>query len=168
MDFFCQSIIAGIPLRGCVSSGFALMDSNKSIYFGTPLVEAARGEPARKALGISFGKSFNNHHPVYNDYFIPFWDFIKTNDPKSKFISPMVLDWPRYWRISPDFKDFSFADCIKKMNTNPDFSEYYDNAISFFDFSNEHENWYEEINRDGISDIIDYYKNTEEWFKSVT
>ena len=30
MDFFCQSIIAGIPLRGCVSSGFALMDSNKS------------------------------------------------------------------------------------------------------------------------------------------
>ena len=97
MDFFCQSIIAGIPLRGCVSSGFALMDSNQSIYFGTPLVEAARGEPARKAIGISFGKSFNNHHPVYNDYFIPF------------------LDWPRYWRISPDFKDFSFANCIKKM-----------------------------------------------------
>ena len=168
MDFFCQSIIAGIPLRGCISSGFALMDSSKSIYFGTPLVEAARGEPARKALGISFGKSFNNHHPVYNDYFIPFWDFIKTNDPKSKFISPMVLDWPRYWRISPDFKDFSFADCIKKMNTNPDFSEYYDNAISLFNFSNGHENWYEEINRDGISDIIDYYKKTEEWFKSVT
>jgi len=28
--------------------------------------------------------------------------------------------------------------------------------------------WYEEINRDGISDIIDYYKKTEEWFKSVT
>lgn len=168
MDFFCQSIIAGIPLRGCVSSGFVLMDSSKSIYFGTPLVEAARGEPARKALGISFGKSFNNHHPVYNDYFIPFWDFIKTDDPKSKSISRMVLDWPRYWRISPDFKDFSFADCIKKMNTNPDFSEYYDNAINFFDFSNEHENWYEEINRDGISDIIDYYKKTEEWFKSVT
>ncbi len=114
MDFFCQSIIVGIPLRGCVSSGFALMDSNKSIYFGTPLVEAVRGEPARKALGISFGKSFNNHHPVYNDYFIPFWDFIKTDDPKSKFISPMALDWSRYWRISPDYKDFSFADCIKK------------------------------------------------------
>ena len=166
--FFCQSIIAGIPLRGCVSSGFALMDSNKSIYFGTPLVEAARGEPARKAIGISFGKSFNSHHPVYNDYFIPFWDFIKTDDPKSKFISPMVLDWSRYWRISPDFKDFSFADCIKKKNTNPDLSEYYDNAISLFDFSNGHENWYEEINRDSISDIIDYYKKTEEWFKSVT
>ena len=80
----------------------------------------------------------------------------------------MVLDWPRYWRISPDFKDFSFADCIKKMNTNSEFSEYYDNAINFFDFSNEHENWYEEINRDGISDIIDYYKKAEEWFKSVT
>lgn len=80
----------------------------------------------------------------------------------------MVLDWPRYWRISPDFKDFSFADCIKKMNTNPDFSEYYDNAISLFNFSNGHENWYEEINRDGISDIIDYYKKTEEWFKSVS
>lgn len=55
-------------------------------------------------------RCFLNHHPVYNDYFIPFWDFIKTDDPKSKFISPMVLDWPRYWRISPDFKDFSFVE----------------------------------------------------------
>ena len=54
------------------------------------------------------------------------------------------------------------------MNTNPDFSEYYNNTISFFDFSNGHEHWYEEINRDDISDITDYYKKTEEWFKSVT
>lgn len=46
MDFFCQSIIEGIPLRGCISTGIAMMDQYKSIYFGNPLVEAARGEPA--------------------------------------------------------------------------------------------------------------------------
>ena len=77
MDFFCEAIIAGIPLRGCISSGFATMDSNRAIYFGTPLVEAARGEPVRKSLGISFGKSFSNYHPVYNDYFIPFKDYFR-------------------------------------------------------------------------------------------
>lgn len=167
MDFFCQATISGIPLRGCVSSGFATMNSDESIYFGKPLVEAARGEPARKSLGISFGSSFNNYHPVYNEYFIPFLDYIKEHDPKSKFISPMVLDWPRRWRESPEFKDHSFIECINKINTDPAYSEYYDNTIRFFNFSNEHRNWSEEIDRTGIKDILDYYQRTKDWYESV-
>lgn len=31
------------------------------------------------------------------------------------------------------------------MNTNASFSKYYDNAIKFADFSNEHHDWYDEI-----------------------
>lgn len=75
--FFCQSIIEGIPLRGCISTGIAMMDQYKSIYFGNPLVEAARGEPAQNTLGVAFGKSFNNYHPVYNKYYIPYLGHIK-------------------------------------------------------------------------------------------
>jgi hypothetical protein len=77
MDFFCQSIVAGIPLRGCISTGLAVMNPYKSIYVGSPLVEAARGETAQNSIGVAFGKSFNNSHPVYNDYFIPYLDHIK-------------------------------------------------------------------------------------------
>lgn len=165
MEFFCQAILAGIPLRGCLSTGMALMDQEKSIYFGNPIVEAARGETAQDALGIAFGRSFNNYHPVYHDYFIPYLSHMKPNSNKTEFLSPMVLDWPRYWRHSPDFKDYSLVEYINKMNTDPNFSKYYENAIEFVQFSERHENWSDEINREGMGDIIDFYKRAIEWYK---
>jgi len=167
MEFFCQAILAGIPLRGCLSTGMALMDQDKSIYFGNPLVEAARGETAQDAMGIAFGRSFNNYHPVYHDYFIPYLGHMKQDQNKTKFLSPMVLDWPRYWRHSSTFKEHSLVDCIKKMNTNPVFSKYYDNAIQFVEFSEKHENWSDEINREGMGDILGFYKRAIEWYENT-
>ena len=167
MEFFCQGILAGIPLRGCLSTGMALMDQEKSIYFGTPLVEAARGESAQDAMGIAFGRSFSNYHPVYHDYFIPYLGHMKQDQNKTKFLSPMVLDWPRYWRHSSTFNQYSLVDCIKKMNTNPAFSKYYDNAIKFAEFSEKHENWSDEINRENMGDILGFYKRAIEWYESV-
>lgn len=166
MDFFCQAIVAGIPLRGCISTGLAIMDSYKSIYLGAPLVEVARGEAAQNSLGIAFGKSFNNSHPVYNDYFIPYTDHMKDNNRKN-FLSPMVLDWARYWRESPDFKDYSLSDCINKMNKDSQHTMYYDNAIKFFEFSAKHKSWSHELDRSGIKDITDYYEKAKAWYESV-
>lgn len=167
MEFFCEAVRAGIPLRGCVSTGMATMDKNQSIYFGRPLVEAARGEPAQNSIGVAFGRSFNNYHPVYNRYFIPYLGHVKENDKKAEFLSPMMLDWPRFWRGHYEFKDLSATECINKMNTDPAFSGYYDNAVKFVNFSEQHENWPEKINRDGITDIIDYYDRVKAWYKSV-
>lgn len=167
MEFFCQAIFAGIPLRGCLSTGMALMDQEKTIYFGDPIVEAARGETAQDAIGIAFGKSFNNYHPVYHDYFIPYLGHMKSNSNKTKFLSPMVLDWPRYWRHSPDFKEHSLVEYINKMNTDSNFSKYYENAIKFVEFSEKHENWSDEINRDGMGDILDFYKRATKWYKNT-
>lgn len=92
MEFFCEAIKVGIPLRGCISTGMAIMDKHQSIYFGPPLVETARGEPAQNAVGVAFGRSFNNYHPVYNRYFIPYLRNIKENDKRADFLSPMMLD----------------------------------------------------------------------------
>lgn len=165
MEFFCQSIVAGIPLRGCIGTGLAIMDQDKSIYLGAPLVEVAKGEKAQNAVGIAFGKSFDNSHPVYNDYFIPYLDHIK--EEKKRYLSPMMLDWARYWRESPEFRNFSLKECINKMNTDSTFSSYYDNAIKFFEFSAKHENWASELKRENIKDITDYYDNAKEWYESV-
>lgn len=85
MEFFCKSIKAGIPLRGCIATGMATIDKTNSIYFGRPLVEAARGEPAQNSIGVSFGKSFNNYHPIYNRYFIPYLGHMKDPDSKTSF-----------------------------------------------------------------------------------
>lgn len=165
MDFFCQAIIEGIPLRGCISTGLAVMDNNKSIFFGNPLVEAARGETVRNSIGICFGKSFNNHHPIYNDYFIPYLNYIK--EKNSEHISPMMLDWARYWRNTPNYNKYDFYRCVNKMNKNSNFSYYYDNAIKFFDFSKKHQQWFNEINRENMKDIIDYYERVKNWFNNL-
>ncbi len=166
MEFFCNAVVEGIPLRGCVSFGKATMDSSNDIYFGESLVEAARGEPSRKSLNISFGKSFNNYHPIYNDYFIPMFDYIK-NDSKANFLSPMILDWPRFWDELPIFQKYSFEDCIRKMDSNPNFSEYYDNAIQMYKFSKKHRNWSKEINRDNLKNIVVFYDVGREWYNLV-
>ena len=166
MDFFCQSIMAGIPLRGCISTGPAVMNPQKGIYVGSTLVEAAKGETAQNALGLAFGKSFNNSHPVYNDYFIPYRGHIK-HGKYAKFLSPMVPDWARYWRETPEYKDYDLTSLINKMNKNEEFSSYYDNAIKFVEFSEKHENWSKEFNRDGICNIIYYYNKAQKWYESV-
>lgn len=167
MEFFCQSIIAGIPLRGCISTGFAMMDPYKSIYFGSPLVEAARGEPAQNAIGFAFGKSFNVYHPVYNDYFIPYLGHMKLGDKRTDFLSPMVPDWPKYWRQHFRQEDYCFSDCISRMNSNPSFSSYYDNVLKFFEFSDKHTDWAKEIDRTDIRDINDYYDRVKRWYKAA-
>lgn len=169
MDFFCQAIVDGIPLRGCIGTGLAIMNQDKSIYLGEPLVEVAKGETAQNALGIAFGKSFNNSHPVYNDYFIPYLAHIKDEKESKncKYLSPMMLDWARYWRESPNFNKYSLKNCINKMNKNPAASFYYDNAIKFFEFSSKNEKWSLEIKRDEIKDITDYYDRVKEWYENV-
>ena len=166
MDFFCKAISKGIPLRGCISTGPAIMNKYNSTYLGKPLVEAAKGETAQNSLGIAFGKSFNNYHPVYNDYFIPYLSHIKKNK-NSKFLSPMLLDWARYWRNNAEFSNIDLINCINMMNKKPEFSSYYDNAIKYVKFSKEHDKWYDDIDRDGINDILDYYRKTKEWYNSV-
>ena len=56
----------------CVATGLAKMDTQRSIFVGSTLVEVARGEAEQNAIGFAFGQSFNNSHPVYNKYFIPY------------------------------------------------------------------------------------------------
>jgi len=53
------------------------------------------------------------------------------------------------------------------MNTNTEFAKYYDNAINFFEFSENHKNWYNELNRDGVTSILDYYEKTKNWYDKI-
>lgn len=167
MEFFCQAVKAGIPLRGCISTGLATMDKHRSIYFGRPLVEAARGEPAQNGLGIAFGRSFQHYHPVYSRYFIPYLGHIKANNPKAEFLSPIMVDWPRFWRGHPEFRNLSAPSCIQKMNQNAAFSSYYENAIAFSAFSQQHENWTEKITWEGIASMEDFFRQARAWHESV-
>lgn len=166
MDFFCEAIIAGIPIRGCISSGRAIMDCYNQNFIGKALVEAARGEPSRKALNISYGKSFNNYHPVYHHFFIPYKSDLKNSS--DSWVCPMVVDWPRYWRANERFSNIDFYQCIAKMNTDPSFSDYYENTVQFWEFSRNHSDWADEIQSDEMTTINEYYKAIDEWLDKVS
>ncbi|MEE3333865.1 MAG: hypothetical protein VZR54_06255 [Ruminococcus sp.] len=163
MEFFCSALYAGIPLRGSISTGLATMDKFRDIYIGKPLVEAAKGEPERKSIGITYGKSFCHYHSLYNDFHIPFLSHTKNGFDSVKYLSPMAVDWPRYWRTHPEFSKESIENCIMKMNHKEQFSYYYTNAIDFSKFSERHQNWSQEVNWEGITDIFDFYDRAKQW-----
>lgn len=54
-----------------------------------------------------------------------------------------------------------------RMNTTPAFTDYYDRGIRFAEFSKAHENWTEEIDRNGITDIVDYYDRVKAWYRAL-
>lgn len=164
-EFFCQSIISGIPLRGCIATGLAKMDINRSLFVGSPLIEVAKGELEQNSIGVAFGKSFNNYHPVWNRYHIPYSKHKKTpNEPNSN-LSPMLVDYPRYWREKYPERDF--IQLVTQMNTDPSFSHYYDNAIDFYKFSKENKEWYANIKKGQINNILDFYDRINCWLATV-
>ncbi|HEX3558851.1 MAG TPA: hypothetical protein VHU19_06595 [Pyrinomonadaceae bacterium] len=63
-SLMCEALRAGLPLRGALALGDAIMDKSARTYLGEPLVEAARLEKAQQWVGLSFGRSFTSRRGV--------------------------------------------------------------------------------------------------------
>ncbi len=161
MSFFCEALKQGIPLRGCVSTGQAYFDEKNKIYIGKALVEAVSGESARRYMGIDFGISFNDFHPIYNKYFIPNPLKINKNEEHTSMFS---LDWARYWRIN--YKEDDCYDIVNNMCKDSNYKEYYDNTLKFYEFSEKNENWSLEMHNAPINNMDEYIEKIKEWVKS--
>lgn len=162
MDFFCEALNQGIPLRGCISTGEAYFDEKKIIYIGKPLVESVRAESARQYVGIDFGNSFTKFHPLFNKYFIPNIISVRKNE---NFSSEFSLDWARHWRKK--YKENNCIEIIKKMrNENETYSIYYDNTIKFYEFSKNNENWAAEVNKGNFGKMDEYIEYVKKWLKA--
>lgn len=162
-EIFVEAIKKRIPLRGAISRGKAIMDNEKRIYLGKPIVESARLEPLQNWIGISLGYSCEILYPSEAACVIPYTeqykkellenpnvDEIFVNENRKECVtlgygdiaSLMALNWPRYWRENE--KD-NLSDIISEMNTDEKFSSYYENAMTFIDFSNKNEMIMKEI-----------------------
>lgn len=162
MEFFCEAISIGIPLRGCVSTGPAVMNHVKNVYVGSALVDAAKGEPVLNSIGLLFGSSFRKFHPVYSSFFIPYNANRKTE--KNDKASIMALDWPRYWREKEPYCTMNLEEKIMDMNNDPAHSSYYENAVDFVRFSETHHDWASEIETENVTNIDEYYDAVKKWF----
>lgn len=133
---FCEALKRQIPLRGVISKGTAIMDEKNRIFLGRPLAEAAKAEPHQNWLGVGFGRSICDIHPMDMRYTVPYRKHLKSTEEDKKHLkaieeelfSEIVLDWPSWWRENESMNIIQTINC---MNTDVSFESYYNNCISF-------------------------------------
>lgn len=141
MDIFVEAIKRGIPLRGAISRGNAIMDEESKIYLGRPIVEAAKAESAQNWMGIGLTSSCQEMTVSEAWLMLPYDEHIKKDCSKKKDIlfTGCALDWPKYWRNT---QNGNVIELINSMNTVKMFSCYYDNAIKFVQYSDENKEFW--------------------------
>ena len=134
---FCSAIRKGIPLRGVISAGSAIMDEKNRIFLGRPLAEAAKAEPQQNWMGVGLGESILNIHEMDTEYLLPYFNHVKEERRKTgTILGGWVLDWYSWWghNYQDDVRDY-----INRMDTDERFSGYYRNSLSYVEVSKQRE-----------------------------
>lgn len=154
-DLICEALTMNIPLRGAITLGDAVLDSDTNFFIGKPIVEAHNLERGQEWIGLTFGNSAvwspflaQIHGTVIIEYPPPMKEEAK------KYSSPIVLDWPRRWRDKhgqcPSIK-------LRELNTKPKFACKWDNTIKFAQFSLGKHDWHlrpEEIPKEALLKLV--------------
>lgn len=136
----CEALAMDIPLRGALTLGDAVLDSDSKFFIGKPIVEAANLEKGQNWVGLTFGNSAvwtpflaQIHGTAIIEYPPPMKVSLQ------KFASPIVIDWPRRWRNT-------HGDCpsskLRELNKEPEKSLYWDNTIKFAEYSFQKNDWH--------------------------
>lgn len=132
-DLLCEALRIGVPLRGALSVGKAVLHERTSTFVGAPIVEAAKLEQAQDWIGACLGPSMlaadvaREFDPnLVIPYRVPF------KKGRAGLVSGLALDWPR--RYLTRF-DESPIGALQDLDKSPAHSIYYINAIQFAKFS---------------------------------
>jgi hypothetical protein len=138
-DLVCNGLELGLPLRGSIAVGEAVLDGESGVFLGQPLVEAARVEKEQRWIGVSFGPSLRPPD------FYRFYPFMVQQyrshykDTAGVLATGMVLDWPRYWR---ETRKTDPCVVISALDSDSRFSSYYQSTSAFVDYSETNYDWY--------------------------
>src|SRR5271157_268989 len=132
-DMVCEALRMGLPLRGALAAGPAVLHSRTGTFVGAPLVEAARLEQSQDWLGVSLGASMlaadisREFDPnLVLPYAVPF------KKGKSQMSADLALDWPSRFRARFGTDP---VEAVRAVDTSPLHHVYYDNAVKFAEFS---------------------------------
>lgn len=128
-EVLCHSIEVGLPLRGALALGEAVLHIDKGVFLGQPLIDAARMESAQKLIGASFTSSFMEQI-VPPRYLVPFSCHLKS--VRDGLFEGHVLDWPRHWRTT---RSTDLRQVVQALNTQPAANAYYENTLLLIDAS---------------------------------
>jgi len=153
-DLMCEALEMGIPLRGALTLGDAVLDSETNFFLGEPIVEAANLEKGQEWIGFTFG-----HSAVWSPFLAQLHRtaIIEFAPPmKEKFASYaslIVLDWPRRWR---DRNGSCPSSRLRAMRDSR-FAAKWDNTIEFAKYSLQKHDWHlrpEEIPEDALLRLV--------------
>lgn len=128
-ELMCCGLEVGLPLRGAISIGSAIMDRTRGIFLGKPIVESARLERGQGLVGVSFSKSMTQQH-VPARFALDFGKHLK--EKYKPLWGGHLLDWPRHWRQT---RAKDVRGVISALDVNPQFSKYYANTLEMVSFS---------------------------------
>jgi len=149
-DIICESILMGLPVRGAISSGNAILNKNKGVFLGFPIIEAARVESQQNWIGVSFCPSSTETHfqlSLHPDLLIQnYIEHYKSSNGFNKYVSLMTLDWAK--RARERKLDDKIIQQLQKLKSKTpiDKQEYYEQALSFMQYSLNNNNWYKNCN----------------------
>jgi hypothetical protein len=127
-ELMCRSLQVGLPLRGAVAVGDAILDKERDIFLGQPIIEANALEHNQKFIGVGMCSSFINQ-TIPKRFSISFSHQLKHSTREA---SGLILDWPRHWRNT---RSIDLKKVIESMNTEATFSDYYQNTLASIDQS---------------------------------
>lgn len=139
-EALCFGLETGLPLRGALAVGEARLDADSGVFLGLPLVEVARTERVQQWIGASFGPSFQDSElrPGFRlDTVLPYKSHYK--DSSGPHATGIAVDWPRRWR---ETRKSDPRPVVARLDRDPAFSPYYQRALCFVDFSEEHHDWF--------------------------
>jgi hypothetical protein len=155
-DLMCCGLETGLPLRGAISMGEAVLDGNKNIFLGHPIIEAARLERGQRFIGASLCKSFVNQ-TIPKRYLQQFDMHLK--DGYAEQYGGFVLDWPRHWRKT---RSGDLSQIIKEMNNDAQFSAYYENTLDLIAHSDKFAAQFESKEEISIRSVYDEFSFSNE------
>jgi hypothetical protein len=132
-DMVCEALQMGLPLRGGLAAGTAVMHSRTGTFVGDPIVEAARLEQSQDWFGVSLGDSMlaaDISSEFDPQLVLPYAVPLKKG--RARVYANLALDWPRRFRVRYQ-KDP--IEAIRAVDRSPRHHLYYDNAVKFAQFS---------------------------------
>lgn len=151
-DLMCSGLEVGLPLRGAIAVGNAVLDLERHIFLGQPIVDAARLENKQEMISTSFCKSAVNQ-TIPQRFTLKFDRHIKEKNGSREPWGGLVLDWPRYWRNT---RKENLKDTIQALDVNPDFAHPYNkNTLDLVEYSEQYAGKFEGLEETSIRSVYE-------------
>ena len=164
---FCEALDIGLPMRGAIAFGEAILDKESNTFLGAPLVEAARLEKEQNWIGVTIGASFKSNQykiPVPPEVVFMYTPPVKANEEKlssclirkffklfnraqktpneESLLSGLVLDWPRIWRASKEGSALKWLNTLCSAELPHSIRKRYQATTLFYNHSERHQDWF--------------------------